>query len=211
MRVQSLKPFNLAEARILERNYCQAQMTKYLRNIACLIVVTVMIAGGSMTCKTLFAGQLRETKSRLVVVQDRSLRAKRQMQAANTKISEIKWQSQLASGTKHWLQVLDSALGAMPSEVWLDSIKNSDKDSTLAIAGRASSFDGVTSLVASLKSRSEFKEVRLESVKAESDNVVSFALMVTLKRAESTDDSTNGSDHREPDSGSVPDAAGASR
>ena len=205
-----MKPFNLAETKILERNYCQAQMNKFMRNIACLIVLAAMIAGGSMMCKTLFAGQLQETKSKLVVAQDRSLRAKRQMQAANTKITERKWQGQLASESKHWLYMLESALGATPPDVWLDSIRNSDKASTLAISGRSKSYDGITSLVGNLKSRSQFKEVRLESVKAESDGGregVSFALTVTLVRSDSADESPNESKQPQQ-SASVPDAAG---
>jgi Tfp pilus assembly protein PilN len=181
-----LRPFNLAEARILERNYCQAHVSKRLRNMGLMVVLTVVVAGASLVCKSMFAGQVQSTQSRLAEAQGRCARAKREMVAVNTKLIERKWQGQLASDSKRWLSVMESALGSVPPDVWLDSIKNSDKESTLAIVGRAASFDAVTALISALRCRAGFGEVRLESAKIEADSgvtCVDFALAVTLKDA----------------------------
>lgn len=181
-----MRPFNLAEARILERNYCQLHVSRRLRNMGLMIVLTLVVAGGSLVCKSMFAGQVQDTESQLAEAQGRCTRAKHDMQTVNIKLSERKWQSQLASDSKRWLGVLESALGSVPADVWLDSIKNSDKESTLAIVGRAASFDAVTALISALRCRSGFGEVRLESAKIEADKrvtCVSFVLAVMLKDA----------------------------
>lgn len=181
-----MRPFNLAEARILERNYCQAHVSRRLRNMGVMVVLTLVVAGGSLLCRSMFAGQIQDTKSKLAEAQGRCARAKEEMAAVNTKLTERKWQSQLASDSKRWLSVMESALGSVPPDVWLSSMKNSDKDSTLAIVGRATSFDAVTALISGLRCRSGFGEVRLESAKIESEGgatSVNFELSVKLKDA----------------------------
>ncbi|MGI6294843.1 MAG: PilN domain-containing protein [Armatimonadota bacterium] len=185
-----MKPFNLAEARILERNYCQAQINKYLSSIAAMIVLTAIVAGGCGVCKSMFAGQVQETKSKLVIAQDRYLRAKKEMSVINARVSEKKWQHQLAAESKRWLRVLESALGSVPSDVWLESVQNSDKESKIAIVGRAYSLDGVTQLISALKTHPEFGDVRLDSVKSDSSNgitSVGFALTIVLGQARGVD------------------------
>ncbi len=158
-----------------------------------MVVLTAVVAGGCGVCKSMFAGQVQETKSKLVVAQDRHLRAKQDMRIINARLTERKWQNQLAAESKRWLGVLESALGSVPSDVWLESVQNSDKESKLAIVGRAYSLDGVTQLISALKARPEFGEVRLESVKSESENgiiSVSFALTVALGQPQGIDEAS---------------------
>lgn len=176
-----------------------------------MIALTVVVAGGSLVYKSMFAGEVQETKSRLAEAQGRCARAKREMLAVNTKISERKWQSRLAADSKRWLGILDSALGSIPADVWLDSIKNSDKESTLAITGRAASFDAVTALISALRCRKGFGEVRLESAKIEANigvSCVDFVLAVTLKDASggspASDTSSAGAPAASPPAASEP-------
>lgn len=179
-----MKPFNLAEARILERNYCQQHISKRLTIMALMILLTLLIAGGSFVCKSMFAGQVQQTKSRLADAQGRRVRLRGEMTAINMKLSERKWHNQLAGESNRWLGVMDSALGCVPPDVWLDSVKSSPKESSLSIAGRAASFDAVTSLIGALRSRKPFGEVRLESARmdsAEGATIIDFTLVVTLK------------------------------
>lgn len=185
-----MKPFNLAEARIVERSYCQEHIRKRVRVIAVMIAITMVIAGASSVCKLMLSGRTQETKSRLADIQERHLRIKREMSIINNQVSENKWQGQLAAGSCRWLGVLDAALGSVPENVWLDSVKNSDKDSSVAIAGKADSFDAVTAFIASLRCRKPFSGVQLESAKADGSGVgscVDFTLTVTLKDAENGD------------------------
>lgn len=181
-----MRPFNLAEARILERNYCQEHIGKRLKIIGLMVVLTIVVAGASFVCRTMFSGQIEQTKSRLADVQGSHVRIKREMSIINTKLNERKWQDQLTGDSNRWLGILDSAVGSVPSDVWLDSIKNSAKESNLAIAGRAASFDAVTAFITSLRCRSPFGEVRLESAKVDGSGTstcVAFILAVTLKDA----------------------------
>lgn len=189
-----MRPFNLAEARILERNYCQAQINKYLSSMVVTIVLAALVAGGCGICKSMFAGQVRETKTKLIVAQDRYLRAKKDMRIINARVTEKKWQNQLAAESKRWLGVLESALGSVPSNVWLESVQNSDKESKIMIVGRAYSLDGVTQLISTLKTRPEFGDVRLESVKSESENgttSVGFVLTVALGQPRGVDETAD--------------------
>ena len=181
-----MRPFNLAEARIVERNYCQQHISRRLKMIAVMFAVTIVVAGASAICKSMFSGRTEETKSRLADVQGRHLRIKREMSLINNKVSENKWQNQLADGSCRWLGILDATLGSVPENVWLDSVKNSDKDSSLAIAGRATSFGAVTAFITSLRCRKPFGEVRLDSAKVDGSGAaacVDFMLTVTLKDA----------------------------
>ncbi|NLN77051.1 MAG: PilN domain-containing protein [Armatimonadetes bacterium] len=205
-----MKPFNLAENRIMERNYCQAQIKKRLCNITAMVVLTAVIAGGCIVCKSVFAGKMQETKSKLVVAQERVLQAKQEMQLVNTHLTERKWQGQLAAESKRWLNVLESAIGSMPADVWLDSIKNSEKESSLVVIGQASSFDSITVLVSALKSRPEFGEVRLESVKTERRNGiswVSFTLMLALDQPGDIDAESDTTTPQPQQSDKVPEVA----
>jgi len=179
-----MKPFNLAEARIVERNYCQTHVTRRLRVIALMILLTVMVYGASFVCKTMFAGEVQETKSKLADAQERCVEAKREMQVLNTTLAERKWQGQLAGESGRWLSVIDSVVGRVPPDVWLDSVKNSAAESTLDIAGQASSFEAMIAFIDALRCSEGFGEVRLESAKiasAVSVTYVDFTLGVSIK------------------------------
>ena len=160
-----------------------------------MVVITLVVAGASYVCRAMFAGKIEQTKSRLAEAQSRSVRIKREMSIINNKLSERKWQSQLAGESNRWLGILDSALSSVPPDVWLDSIKNLSKESNLAIAGRAASFDAITAFIAALRSGGPFEEVRLESAKmssAKESTSVDFILAVTLKGAANTESADGG-------------------
>jgi len=179
-----MKPFNLAEARIVERNYCQTHVTRRLRVIALMMVLTVTIYLASFVCNTMFAGEVQQTKSKLADAQGLCVGAKREMQSLNTSLTERKWQSQLAAESGRWLSVLDSVVARVPSDVWLDSVKNSASESTLVIAGRAASFDAIIEFINALRCGGGFSEVRLESAKMAGNTSVTcveFTLGVSIK------------------------------
>lgn len=179
-----MRAFNLAEARIVERNYCQTHVNRRLRIIGFVIILAASICGASYTCKAMLAGEVRQSKSKLAEAQGRCADAKREMQALNTHVSERKWQAQLAAESGRWLDVLNSVIARVPPDVWLDSVKNSSAESRLAISGRAASFDAIMAFISALRCAKGFGEVRLESAKmAGSADVtwVDFTLGVALK------------------------------
>jgi|GEM_PF-1073217 len=179
-----MRAFNLAEARIVERNYCQTHINRRLRIVALMVVLAVSICGASYTCKAMFAGEVQESKSKLAEAQGRCTDARKEMEVLNTHVVERKWQAQLAAESGRWLDVLDSIVSRVPGDVWLDSIKNMPAESRLTISGRAATFDAIVKFISSLRCGKEFGEVRLESAKMagnEAVNCVDFALGVALK------------------------------
>lgn len=183
-----MKAFNLAEARILERNYCQAQVNRQLRIMGCMVAFTLLVASASYIGKAMIAGRVEAMNSRLADAQGRCAHVKREMDAVSKSLSQRKWQRQLAAESGKWLGMLGTALRCVPEDVWLDSVKNSDKDATFAITGRAGSFDALTAFINALRSSSAFGDVRLQSAKTETKNggdSVDFALSASI-RAESS-------------------------
>ena len=181
-----MRPFNLAETRILERNYCQVHVNRRLQIMGLMIVITLVVTGVSLVCKSMFASQVRETKTSLVKAQERCVRAKRDMSIVNVNLSESKWQNQLAGESKRWLTLLESALSSVPADMWLNSIENSEKDMAISISGETSSFDSIAMFINTLRCTRRFGEVRLESAKISSRNGtphVGFILAVKLKGA----------------------------
>lgn len=201
-----MRPFNLAESRILERNYCQAHVNRRLRNVAIMLGLTALVAIGSLVCRSMFAGEVRQTQSRLADAQGRCARAKREMSAVNVSMSEYKWQGQLASESKRWLGVLEMALKSVPPDVWLNSVTSSAAESSLAIDGRAASIDSVTTFINALRSNATFGEVRLESAKMSNgaQTCVDFTLAVKLKGGGSGSTTSAGAAPAATTSGSQP-------
>ena len=87
-----MKPFNLAEARIVERNYCQDNINGRLRIIVLMTMLCLIISGASFVCKAMIGGQVRQTTSSLADAQGRCADVKREMQTVNTSLTELKWQ-----------------------------------------------------------------------------------------------------------------------
>jgi hypothetical protein len=179
-----MRAFNLAETRIVERNYCQTHISRRLRIIGLMIILAASICGASYTCRAMFAGEVKETKSKLAEAQGRGAEAKLEMQLLNTHVSERKWQAQLAAESGRWLDVLNSVIARVPPDVWLDSVKNSAAESRVSVSGRAASFDAIVAFISALRCAKGFGEVRLESAKTAGSgevNCVDFTLGVALK------------------------------
>lgn len=179
-----MRPFNLAEERIVERNYCRTHINRRLRISGLMIVLALSICGASYTCKAIFAGEVQQTRSRLAEAQARCADARREIEELDKHASERKWQAQLAAESGRWLDVLDSVIARVPSGVWLDSVKNAAAESKIAISGRAESFDAVVEFANALRCAGEFDEVTLESARtAGSDDVncIEFTLGAALR------------------------------
>ncbi len=185
-----MRAFNLAENRIVERNYCQTHISRRLRISALMIILAVSICGASYTCKAMFAGEVRITRSRLAEAQGRCTKAKREMEVLNKHASERKWQEQLAAESGRWLDVLNSVIARVPPDVWLDSVKNAPAESSVEISGRAASFDAMAAFINSLRCAKDFGEVRLESAKTTGGEVtcIDFTLGAALKEGSPTTD-----------------------
>lgn len=227
-----MRAFNLAEARIVERNYCQTHINRRLRIIGLLIVSALLVCIASFICKAVFAVETRQTKSKLAHAQELCVDSKQKMQILNTRIAERKWQAQLAAESGRWLDVFDSVTARVPNDVWLDSIKNSPAESKLTISGRAASFNSIVTFINTLRCANNFSDVQLESAKAASGEQmtsIDFTLELTLKdgakqtsnaasantppdtSTDAAQQSTSTRDQAEPARARVPDVPGAGR
>jgi len=188
-----MKPFNLAEQRIVERNYCRTHINRRLRVSALMIVATMLICGLSYTCKAMFAGEVSQTRSKLAEAQARCADAKREIEELNKHAYERKWQAQLAAESGRWLDVLNSVIARVPSDVWLDSVKNAAAESKVSISGRAASFDAIAEFINALRYAKEYGEVTLESARAAGNtdvNCVDFTLSAAVEEGSAAQAST---------------------
>lgn len=188
-----MKPFNLAEQRIVERNYCRTHINRRLRISALMIVATVCICALSYTCKAMFAGEVSQTRSKLAEAQARCADAKREIDELDKHAAERKWQAQLAAESGRWLDVLNSIIARVPSGVWLDSVKNAAAESKVSISGRAASFGAIVEFINALRYAKEYGEVTLESARAAGNadvNCIDFTLSAALKEGSVAQTST---------------------
>lgn len=185
-----MRPFNLAEARIAERLYCQQHVNRRLRMIALLVGLTVLIGAGCYACRTMMAGKETESTSRLADVKGRCAAIKKEMGVVKARSAQRKWQKQLANGSAVWLDVLDRALSSLPESVWMKRIESSAKDSSITMEGAAASFDALSVFIARLKDSGAFADVQLGSAKisgAKGVSYIEFTLPAKLKVAAPVD------------------------
>lgn len=188
-----MKPFNLAEAKIAERNYCKEHLRKRLRVVAMFVILTLVVAAASGACKVLVIDKATQVKARLADAQTKCIRVKRQFSDVEARANQREWQKQLADGSKILLNVLDSTLGCVPPNVWLKSIQSVPESSSLSIEGHASDFMSLSDFITRLRGISEFSDVQLSSSKVTrtgSAAFIDFAVSISLKNGGSGQDAS---------------------
>ena len=158
-----MKPFNLAEGKIAERTYCKEQLSRRLRIIALLAILTVGALAVSYGCRVTTSGRASSMKSELADAQGRCIEIKNQIAAVKARSSQRKWQGQLADGSKRWLRIMSAVLNSVPGEAWLNRMESSESSSCVSVEGQASSFASMSRFIGSLRSNSVFSEVRINS------------------------------------------------
>ena len=179
-----MKPFNLAESKIAERNYCKEHLRGRLRVAVMLVVLMLIVAVASGACKILVAGKATQVKSQLAEAQVKCIRIKRQFSEIEAKSKQREWQKQLADGSKIWLGVLNSVLGCVPPNLWLRSIESMPESSSVSIEGHAADFQSLSDFIGRLRGVSGFSEVQMSSSKVsrtEKSAFIDFALSIKLK------------------------------
>lgn len=179
-----MKPFNLAESKIAERNYCREHLKRRLRVAALLVVLTLVVAATCGACKILVRSKATQVKSKLADAQAKSIRVKHQFAEIEEKSNQRKWQVQLADGSKLWISVLNSIMERVPSNVWLKSVQSMPESSSVSIEGHAADFLSLSDFISRLRGVSEFSEVQMSSSKVtrtEKTAFIDFALSIKLK------------------------------
>lgn len=178
-----MKPFNLAELRIAERNFYRQCLNRRLQFMMLFVLLTLCVAAVSYACKLTFINKVTNVRSSLADVQHRHAQVSREISAVNTIAGVCKWQDQLASGTEHWIGILHSITNCMSAEVWLSRFETSQKDATIILEGRSSSFQALSEFISGMRRNSRFTEVRLVGTKISKLGglpVVDFSLHLKL-------------------------------
>lgn len=178
-----MKPFNLAEMRITERNYCKQHLNKRLRIIALLACLTLCVAIASFACKLIFIGEVNVVKSNLADAQGKHAQIKKQIVSLKKTSSQLKWQAQLAGGSKRCVSILTTILNNVPEGVWLSSLENSTTDMGVAVEGHADSFSALSDFISALRCNPTFKDVRLNGSKVTdigTTTFIDFSLQIKL-------------------------------
>lgn len=178
-----MKPFNLAEMRIAERNYCKQHLNKRLQVIVLFVGLTLCVAFASFVCKLIFIGEVNDVKSDLVNVQTRYTQIKKQIVSLKKTSNQHKWQTQLASGSKRCMSVMTTIMNNVPDGVWLSSLENSTTDMGVAVDGHADSFSALSEFISALRCSSAFKDVRLSGTKVTdmgTATFIDFSLQIKL-------------------------------
>ena len=178
-----MKPFNLAEERIAERNFCKQHVNRRLKIMAGLIVLTAMVGVGSFGCKMSVAGRSTALKTQYAEIQSRCLQIKREMGAVKVKSNERKWQEDLTKASGQWLGMLSSIIRCVPQDAWLERLENSTQSQMLLIDGHAASYESLSLFISRLRGISGFSEVRISatSVSATPEGAfVDFSVQVKL-------------------------------
>ena len=184
-----MKPFNLAEAKITERNYCKQHLNHRLRIIALFVGLTLCITIVSFACKLVVIGKVNDVKSDLADVQGRYTQIKKQISGLKTTSTQHKWQTQLAVGSKKCVSVLTTILNHVPQGVWLKSLVSSTTDMGVVVEGHANSFGALSEFIGALRCSSAFTEVRLNGTKVTdmgTATFIDFSLQLKLGAPTST-------------------------
>ncbi|MEN6355966.1 MAG: PilN domain-containing protein [Armatimonadota bacterium] len=179
-----MRPFNLAESRIVERGYCRTHLNRHLQAIAVFVGITLCIAAASQACRQTIRNRATHVKSELAAVQSKCVAIKRSTAAVDFRLGQRDWQKQLAGGSEKCLGMLDTIIDCVPKDVWLSRIENSQKDVELTLDGQAGSFESMTEFITRLRDSAGFKDVRLTSTKISGTGAspyVDFSLELKLK------------------------------
>ena len=158
-----MRPFNLAEERIAERNFCRQHVNRRLKIMVGLVVLTILIGAGSFGRKMSVAGRSTALKTQLADVQSRCLEIKRGMAAVKVRSSERKWQEGLTKTSGQWLEMLSSILRCVPGDAWLERLENSTQSQALIIDGHAASYESLSLFISRLRGIPGFSEVRISA------------------------------------------------
>lgn len=169
-----MRPFNLAEVKIAERRWCKDHLDRQLRIIVVMVLIAMLMAVGSSMCKVMVRTKTQRVQSALADVRSRCIQIRREMTVVDAKLTEHKWQRQLARTSERWLNLLDSILTSVPDDIWIDRLENSTTDSAVMIDGSAASFESLSSFAEKLRDRREFSDVRLSSSRTGTSSGVGF-------------------------------------
>lgn len=183
-----MRPFNLAESKLAERNYCKKQIQRFTYITCFLAAVVVLIGVGSYAAKRNIQGEAAKVDSELASIEKRCNASRTDIDSAKLILSESKWRNQLAQKSMSNLAGLHAAIGCAPSNIWLSKVESKQDHSSLSIQGQATSFEALSVYTDRLRSLPIFSAVRISDSQLGTANNVTFldfSITVTFKQANS--------------------------
>jgi Tfp pilus assembly protein PilN len=181
---RDMKPFNFAEAKIVERNYRRRYVNAKLRRIAVLAAVTVAVTAVSLMLKSAYAKPLHHARSELSRIESRCEYAKQEIAVVNKDTVERKWQADLSKSSRRVIGMLNSILASVPEDVWLSRVETVGGDQEIRVDGCAASFASMSDMTGSLRAVPAFTAVRISSTRTIGPNgtePVEFSLQIRIK------------------------------
>jgi len=183
-----MRPFNLAQTKILERSYCRQHFEIRLRGITLLVALMVVAAVGSGSFRAAIRSKASCVRSEVAVAEARRGETRREL--ANTEMLSLqyRWQNELAQRSKRWIKALDSILQRAPKDVWLNRIQSAGQGGGVSVEGAAGSYESLSAFAGRLRGCPMFSDVRLCSTKmaaAGSGGAIEFTVQLHLRSASS--------------------------
>jgi Tfp pilus assembly protein PilN len=181
-----MRPFNLAQSKILESSYCRHYLDRRIRSIALIVGLTVLLAAGSSALRTTIRSRASHVRQDLANTQASLTQASHETAAAEARSREQSWLEQLADGSGRWMNVLDSVLQCVPADVWLSRVQTSDKSQVVSVDGAVASYKSLSAFSSRLRRCPTFTDVRLCSTRvdnAEGPQIISFSVELQTRSA----------------------------
>jgi Tfp pilus assembly protein PilN len=179
-----MKPYNLAETKIGERNRCRREVNRRLTVVAALVGLCLVVAAASFFCRLSITAKATRLRSDLADVQQRCVKVKQEMAEVKLRSAQRNWQKELTDGSKQWLRVLGDVMGRLPEDAWISRIENSPQNSSFTLEGGTSSYESVSAYMNRLRRAPGAAEVRLSNSRVTTganSTFVEFALQIKIR------------------------------
>lgn len=179
-----MRPLNLAETKIRERNRCRREVNRRLRVAVVLVVFCLVVAATAFGCRLSIAANATRLKLQLADVQARCVVVKQEMAQVKLRSGQRSWQKELTNGSKQWLRVAQDVMNRLPADAWIARIESSPQNTSLTLEGGTSSYESLSLYMDRLRRLPRTADVRLSNSKVTVDassSFVEFALQIRLK------------------------------
>ncbi|MCX6345343.1 MAG: PilN domain-containing protein [Armatimonadetes bacterium] len=183
-----MRPFNFAESKMTERNYCRAQMNRYMRIMCLTAIVAGLVAIGSYACSRRTHDEDVRVKAELAALEQQCSKARQEIKSAKTVLCEYEWGKQLSHKSEVRLAKVNAVIDCVPGNVWLNSIDNAPSDPLLTVVGKAISFDALSIYTDRLRRLAMFDDVRIVNTAvgiAGNVRFLTFSLSLKIRQTES--------------------------
>lgn len=208
-----MRPFNFAESKITEREYCRRYISGKLRGIAVFMVLALIVAAASSACRTSVRNKATSVKSKFADTEAKCVKIKQDMAGLDTQIKQREWQKSLSSESEKVLENVDGILSRVSEDIWLVRVESSQEDANIILEGRATSYESLSAFTRRLRRAPQFVDILLRSSRTASkldSDWVDFAVEIKLDAPADAQQQNNQAAQGISSPGGVPELGGES-